>query len=66
MAMGRARKESKAVTCRRLAQACIDVADRVDPKNRENLHRIAEMWLSRAAEELAEASRKLKQSALVG
>jgi hypothetical protein len=46
----------------RLAQACLDVAERATPKDREKLHRIAEIWLSLARDELAEASAQAKRA----
>jgi hypothetical protein len=36
----------------RLAQECLDIAVRADPKNREKLQRVAEIWLRLAMEEL--------------
>lgn len=46
----------------RLAKACLDVAERATPKDREKLHRIAEIWLSLARDELAKASAQAKKA----
>jgi len=48
----------------RLAQECLDMAERADQNNRDMLHRLAEAWLRLATEELTEASRKAKRVAL--
>lgn len=46
---------------RQLAQECLDVAER-NPKDREELQHIAEIWLSLATQELAQASRNQRAS----
>jgi hypothetical protein len=45
-----------------LAKACLDVAERATPNDREKLHRIAETWLRLASDKITKVSAETKRA----
>jgi len=52
--------------CQRFANACLDLAERALPREKEMLHEMANAWLKLAAEQLDQLSADARNASMRG